>query len=183
MAPFSGEIVYRQTAVPDAASSEARDLGELHYFIDGANWKHVDGHGDTIVLYEPSPNLVHYFKPQRKTVDASHAEQPAKFEHLDEVKIVLGHDYKAIRQTSGDVTFTVYYDPEVFVDPALYEKHKLGHWGELLAQTNGALTLASTTAMPGGTIIGEAISIVPKTLDAQTWVIPAGEVESEAVKP
>jgi len=44
-APFSGEIVYRMTAIA-RSSGAARDLGELHYFISGPHWKHVDEQGD-----------------------------------------------------------------------------------------------------------------------------------------
>jgi len=36
-APFSGEIVYRVTAIA-RDSGAARDLGELHYFISGPHW-------------------------------------------------------------------------------------------------------------------------------------------------
>src|SRR3954452_20119419 len=50
--PFSGEIVYRVSA-PAVGASASRDLGELHYFISGAHWKHADASGATSALYEP----------------------------------------------------------------------------------------------------------------------------------
>ena len=49
---FSGEIVYRQTAVPRSEGGEPVDLGDLHYFISGPHWKHVDANGQTMALYD-----------------------------------------------------------------------------------------------------------------------------------
>jgi hypothetical protein len=49
--PLSGEIAYRMTAKAPLAT---KDLGELHYFVSGAHWKHVDQDGATPALYDPA---------------------------------------------------------------------------------------------------------------------------------
>lgn len=170
--PFSGEIVYRRTAVPNGSSDAPRDLGEFHYFISGSHWKHVDASGDTTALYDPERNLVHYFKPERKTVDAAQAATPDVFELLNETKLVLGRACKGVRQISADRRYTIFYDPSLFVDPHQYPNHHLGSWTELLAVTGGGLSLFSKTETDRGDLVSEAVRIEARSFDDSFWHIP-----------
>ncbi len=169
--PFSGEIVFRMTAVA-RNSGDARELGELHYFISGAHWKHVDEHGDTRALYDPETQLVHYYKPESKIVDARAAEDPVSFEALPQTRVVLGRVCKAFRSTARERTIIGFYDPELFVDPAPYANHHLGHWAETMAFTHGALVLWSKMEFAAGDIVSDPIRIEPREFDASFWAVP-----------
>ena len=170
---FSGEIVYRRTAVPRSKQASPFGLGDFHYFISGAHWKHVDANGRTTALYDPATNFIHYYGSQHRKVDASQVVDTARFELLAETKVVLGRTCKAFRQVSGAESFIAFYDPNLAVDPGLYENHRLGHWNELLAFTGGGLALWTKTDSPEGDIISEAIAIRPMSFDASFWAIPA----------
>lgn len=170
--PFSGEIVFRLTAISPGASLEGGDLGELHYFISGAHWKHVDSNGVTTALYDPDKGLVYHFKPQPKTVDARVSNGPATFEALPETRMVLGRKCKGLRWTTPDRKITGFYDPNLFVDRSLYADHHYGHWAETLEFTGGALILWSQMDLPQGTIISEPIAIEPREFDAAFWRPP-----------
>ena len=180
--PFSGEIVFHLTAVSAEASGSTKDLGQLHYFISGAHWKHVDASGETAVLYDPESRLIHYFKPQLKTVDASHSDGPIKFETLPGIRVVLGRTCKGVRWTTNDRKVTAFYDPDLFVDPAPFAHHHYGHWAETLAVTHGALILWSDMQLPQGDIISEPISIQSREFDPSFWQVPnvpSSDVSSE----
>jgi hypothetical protein len=170
--PFSGEIVFRLTAVSTGASRDTKDLGELHYFISGAHWKHVDASGDVAVLYDPESHLIHYFKPQAKTVDASLSDGPASFEALPDTRVVLGRTCKGVRWTTRDRKITAFYDPALFVDPAPFVNHHYGHWAETLAATSGALILWSDMELPQGNIISEPVSIQSREFEDSFWRVP-----------
>ena len=170
--PFSGEIVYRQTAVPKGSPVAPRDLGEFHYFISGSHWKHVDASGDTTALYDPERNVVHYFKPERKMVDAGLAASPDVFEVLNETKLVLGRACQGVRQISAGRRYTIFFDPSLFVDPHQYPNHHLGSWTELLAVTGGGLSLFSRTETDRGDLISEAVRIEPRSFVDSFWRIP-----------
>jgi hypothetical protein len=169
--PFSGEIIYHLTAVA-AGTSETRDLGELHYFISGAHWKHVDASGKTTAQYDPDRHLIYYFKSQVETVDASISDRPAKFEALAETRVVLGRKCKGLRWTTADRSITGFYDPELFVDPAQFANHHFGNWIETLTATNGALILWSDMQLPQGDIISDPVSVQPREFDASFWLVP-----------
>ncbi len=181
--PFSGEIVYRQTAFGNGSFSEARDLGNLHYFISGRHWKHVDEGGDTVALYDPDANVVHYFKPERKTVNAAQSDGPATFESLPDTTVVLGRTCKAYRETLDGMNLVVFYDPALFVDPKPYTQHKFRHWGESLAFSGGGLSLASRTELPKGTIVSEAISIEARTFEPSFWSVSNNAPKESATRP
>jgi len=167
--PFSGEIVYRMTAKAPLAT---KDLGELHYFISGAHWKHVDQDGATRAIYDPDTHLIHYFKPEAKVVDASRSDGSATFVTLSDTRVVLGRTCKGIQWTTSDRKVTGYYDPELFVDPAPFTNHHFGHWAETLAQTGGALILWSDMEFAQGDIISDPISIRAREFDASFWALP-----------
>lgn len=174
-APFSGEIVYRRSAMPNGADAKAIPMLDLHYFVSGQHWKQVDGAGDLVSVYDPDANVVHYFKPERSSVDASVSEGSATFEHLTETKRVLGRGCKGIRQTSERATFVAFYDPALFVDPKLYARHKLGNWDEFLVQTAGGLALFSSVELPEGDIVSEAIRIESQSFEPAFWSLPVAE--------
>jgi len=152
-----------------------RDLGKLHYFISGPHWKHVDDDGATIALYDPETQLIHYYKPEPKVVDASVAEGPVSFEALPGAKVVLGRTCKGFRSTSSQRVVTGYYDPDLFVDSSVYSSHHFGSWAETLAFTSGGLVLWSKMELAGGDIISEPLSIQSRELDAAFWAVPKDE--------
>ncbi len=172
--PFSGEIVYRLTLLPRDNASADRDLGELHYFISGTHWKHVDAKGVTLALYDPDTHLVHYF-PQGKVVDATLPDGDVTFESLPEVKVVLGRACKAIVSKTSKDTTTTFYDPALFVDPRPFANHHWGHWAETLAMTGGALSLWSKRESDVGDMIFEAQSIQPRTFPPSFWSLADAE--------
>ena len=171
--PFSGEIIFRRTAIPrGAAPLDWRDLGEQHYFISGPHWKLVDESGATTALYDPETHLIHYFKPETKIVDASTSDSPARFELLPETRVILGRKCKGVRWTTSESTTTGFYDPDLFVDAALYSTHHYGNWAETLALTHGALMLWSKVEVSRGDIVSEPVSIVLRDFDASFWAVP-----------
>jgi hypothetical protein len=178
-APFSGEIVYLRTAVPNVSEIPPKILGEYHYFISGPHWKHVDEAGDVAVLYDPTTNVVHYFKPHRNDVDASVSDGPATFEPVSETKTVLGRTCRGIRQVSAQATFLEFYDPALYVDPKEYANHHHGHWAEFLAVKHGGLPLWDAVERDGYVLVSEAIRIVPRTFEPSFWAMPADVTPSE----
>ena len=172
-APFSGEIVYIRTAVPNAPEIPPKTLGEYHYFISGPHWKHVDETGDVTVLYDPTTNVVHYLKPVRKDVDASVSDGPATFEPVSETKTVLGRTCRGIRQVSAQATFLEFYDPDLYVDPKEYANHHHGNWAEFLAAKHGGLPLWDAVERDGYSLVSEAIRIVPRTFEPSFWAMPS----------
>jgi hypothetical protein len=171
-APFSGEIVYLRTAVPNASEIPPKTLGEYHYFVSGPHWKHVDEAGDVTALYDPTTNIVHYLKPDRKDVDASVSDGPATFEPVSETKTVLGRTCHGIRQVSARATFLEFYDPALYVDPKEYANHHHGNWAEFLAAKQGGLPLWDAVEREGYSLVSEAIRIVPRTFEPSFWAMP-----------
>lgn len=174
-APFSGEIVYARQMVPDAPGVPSKPLGEFHYFISGPHYKHVDEQGDVSALYDPTANVLHYFKPTRRELDARQPNGEATIELLPEVKVILGHTCRGIRQVTRDTTFVVFFDPEIYVDPKDYADHHYGHWAEFLAATHGGLALWSSVHHGSYSQVSEAVRIVPRTFDASFWAVPTPE--------
>jgi len=162
-------------------------LGELHYFISGPHWKHVDEAGVTTALYEPETGLIHYFKPRVRVVRASISDGPAQYEALSETRVVLGRKCKGVRWTTGERTITGFYDPELFVDRAPYVNHHFGNWSETLAFTGGALILWSDMEfVQGDVIISEPISIRERQFDASFWSLPPSKpqgADADAHRP
>lgn len=170
--PFSGEIVYRQTAFHLGLSVLARDLGNLHYFVSGRNWKHVDDRGEMTALYEPESHLIHYFKPERRTVSASESKGPVTFVALRGKKNILGRECSSFRMTTKDDTTVICSDPTLYVDPKLHSEHHWGYWAETLAFSHGGLSLWSETEMTGGTFVSEAIAIRYIDFEPGFWAVP-----------
>jgi hypothetical protein len=174
-APFSGEIVYARSVVSKTTGIPPQSLGELHYFISGPHWKHVDERGKITALYDPITNVVHYFKPDRKGVDARQPDGPVTFEPLPATKVVLGRTCVGMRQVSAQAPFVEFYDPELYVDPKDYAAHHHGHWAEILAVTHGGLPLWDAVERDGYSLVSEAVRIVPRTFDASFWAIPSDD--------
>ena len=150
-------------------------------FISGAHWKHVDEHGETLALYDPETQLIHYYKPEAKVVDARQSAGAVSFESLPQTKVVLGRACNSFVSTSATRTVAGFYDPDLFVEPRLYANHHFGHWAETIAFTHGALILWSKMEIAGGDIISDPISIEARELDASLWAVP--EVASAGSNP
>jgi hypothetical protein len=140
----------------------------------------VNSDGITTSLYDPDANVVHYFKPKRKTLDASRADGTVHFEPLQETKTVLGHECKALRQSWANISVVVYYDLGIFVDPKPYAHTMLAHMGEGLAVRNGALKLASTLELANETIYAEATSLSQRSFEPSFWSLANNEPIAEA---
>ncbi len=170
--PFSGEIVYQRTIVSRTSELPFKALGRFHYFISGAHWKHMDEAGDLSALYDPDANVIHYFKPNRKDVDARQSDGPVRFEPLPETRVILGRTCRGIRQVSAQSTITEFYDPDLFVDPQDYANHHSGHWAEFLRAKQGGLPLWDAMEGDGYSVVSEAVRIVPRTFAPSFWALP-----------
>lgn len=164
---FSGEIVFRQTFVASSDGHERR-MDDVHYFISGAHWKHVNANGNTTALYDPETRLVHYFNG-KSSVDTRIQSDVSRFEHLDATKVILGRSCRGIRRISGQTSSTTFYDPTLTVDPSLYSEHHFGGWAEYLVATGGALFLWQAYERPDGVLVWEAIRIAERSFDSEFW--------------
>jgi hypothetical protein len=176
--PFSGEVVYKQTAVPLALSAFATDIGNLHYFVSGRHWKHVDGKGELTALYDPDAHVIHYFKPERRIVNASQSMGEATFVAGRQKKTILGRECLSYRMTSGGRSIVSFYDPTLYIDPESHTEHHWGHWAESLAFSDGGISLWSEVETEWGYVVSEAIEIRYMEFDAGFWAVPA-EAQSE----
>lgn len=75
-------------------------------------------------------------------LDAGKTQSPKpKYKKLEEKKTILGHDCIGIQEISEGNSVTNYVSDDIWVDPAPFQNHKLGNWGELLKESKGRLGL------------------------------------------
>ncbi|RTQ52369.1 hypothetical protein EJV47_04965 [Hymenobacter gummosus] len=180
---FEGRIIYQYSFTDlqgnDISARMTPFFGQQQrYYVKGGMYKAYNERDEWMQLYEPGPNLYHYFSGGKvaQTFKAGDAAGPAKTTALPTPETILGRRCQGVQIEADGATTSYFYSPEVRVNPALYRQHNFGHWNTLLDASQGALPLLFTSVNPkqGFIMKAVAIEITPMKLKAEDFVLPAG---------
>jgi hypothetical protein len=180
---FEGRIIYQYSFTDlqgnDISAKLAPYFGQQQrYFVKGGAYKAYNERDEWMQLYEPGPNLYHYFAGGKvaQTFQAGEAAGPATTTALPKPETILGRRCQGVQIDADGMTTTYFFSPEVRVNPALYRQHNFGHWNTLMQASKGALPLMFTSVNPkqGYIIKAVAIDITPMKLKAEDFTLPAG---------
>jgi hypothetical protein len=180
---FIGKIVYKNSYADlqgnDMTEKVSSVFGrEIHYFIDGKNYKAYDEKDNWIQLYNSGTNTYYHFnrdKTAMKLDGAMQTSQKIEVTKLDLREKIAGYDCQAIQIETDHSTTIYYYSPALKTDAKAFTKHNFGEWNKYLEATDGALTLKFiiTNSKEGYVWTSVATEVVKQDLTATDFAFPS----------
>lgn len=180
---FEGKIVYKNTyksKIPNVTDDQfVGMMGDTQeYRIKGNNYKSVlNGTMMQWQMYRGVDNRV-YFKTSNAPAifwrdAAENPDEVQKAEINKGVETIIGKLCDELVLTCKSGIQRYYYDPGIKVDPALFEKHKFGNFGEVVSRTK-SLPLKIIVETPQFNIESTATEISAEKIDDKYFEIPEG---------
>lgn len=176
--PFEGYILYRYNYFDlegnDISSKMLLENDSVqHYYINKSNYISYKQNQTLEQLYNSKTNKYYYARDSKIYVlDAGKAQSPKpKYKKLDEKKTILGHKCTAIQEIIETNLVINYISDDIWVDPAPYQNHKLGNWGEFLKESKGRLGLQITSFHEDYYVTMTAVLIQNLVLPAEAFDI------------
>ena len=180
---FEGKIVYQnsyKSKMPNVTDAQFNDMmgTKQEYYIKGAEYMtSANGSFFQWQIYSSKNNQLYSKMSNSESVfwndGAVNPDEIVKSEVNKGVATILGRKCDELVLTCKSGVQKYYFSSEPKIDAKLYEKHKFGNWGEILAKTN-AMPLKITLDNQQFSLESVAVEVSPFKVSDKVFELPAG---------
>lgn len=150
---------------------------EQHLFINEQNYKLLDQNKNHVKLYNAGNNAYFFFNRDHtayKIDVTSKTTQRVKVFEVEDTDTILGYVCKAVKVEADFRAYIYFYNPEIRINPDVYNNYNMEEWNVYIKASNGALPLRVITLDLRGKYVEDkvAVSITPMPLVAADFAFP-----------